>query len=148
MPGYGPRPLPDQAKQVPAANRALVLLRDGGSDRYDGRGVGEHINVHHRQLRSQGPLHDVGNLVSLYGSGTTGNHGIMHARPEFARRLGFIVPSHVEDPADVPIRLASRYGVKRWTLLDHLGYETHLDPRDVVERMRALGIWGPNENWL
>jgi hypothetical protein len=145
---HAPKTPRSKTNGVPPAIRAIVTARDGGSDRYDGRGVGPHIDHHHRQLRSQGPRHTPGNLVSLYGSGTTGNHGLMHHRPERATHLGFIVPSYVDDPAVVPIRVASRYGRRGWALLDDDGGETPVAPGDVVSIMRDLGIWGPNDNWL
>jgi hypothetical protein len=145
---HGPKSTHRAEKNVPPAIRAIVNLRDGGSDRYDGRGVGTHIDHHHRQLRSQGPRHTPGNLVSLFGSGTTGNHGLMHRRPERATHLGFIVPSYIDDPADVPIRLASRYGKRGWAMLTDAGDEHPVDPGLVVRIMRDLGIWGPTETWL
>jgi hypothetical protein len=144
----GPKTPRSKTNGVPPAVRAIVNRRDGGSDRYDGRGVGTHIDHHHRQLRSQGPRHTPGNLVSLFGSGTTGNHHLMHHRPERATQLGFIVPSYIDDPADVPIRLASRYGKRGWALLDDDGDEHPVDPGFVLSRMRDLGIWGPTDNWL
>ena len=140
---------PDQQpRDVPAEVKAIVDQRDGQSDRYDGRGIGKARNLHHRQLRSQGPLHTPGNLVTLFGSGTTGNHGMIHHNRDLARRLGFIIPSFVEDVTAVPIRVASRYGRKSWATFDDDGQEHPLAPGSVVTIMRDLGLWAPDENWL
>jgi len=143
-----PKSKPKPAADVPAAIVAIVDRRDGGSDRFDGRGIGAGRNLHHRQLRSQGPLHTPSNLVTMRGSGTTGTHGHMHHNRAYAQRYGFIIPSYIEDTTTVPIRVANRWGLKGWATFDDDGQEHPLAPGDVVTIMRDLGLWAPLENWL
>lgn len=135
-------------REVPAAVKEVVDTRDRLIDRWSGHYLGAGRNLHHRQLRSQGPRHTPGNLVSLSGSGTTGTHGHVHANPALAVQYGFIVPSWVEDPSWVPIRLAGRYGKRDWHLLRDDGLTVPLAPGDVVRIMRDLGVWGQTDNWL
>jgi hypothetical protein len=59
--------------------------------------VGSHR--HHRQLRSQGGTNDLSNL--LYVCEHCHTYG--HHFPDFARRVGFIVPAG-QDPAEVEFR--------------------------------------------
>jgi hypothetical protein len=128
------------AHSVPAAVVELVDRRDRLSCRLTGKGVGPGRNLHHRQLRSQGGQHRVENLVTLSGSGTTGTHGMVHANVEKAIRYGFIVPSWVDDPATVPIRLATPRG-RRCHYLNADGTARPLHEVDAVYRLIDLGIW-------
>ena len=57
---------------------------------------------HHRLLRSRGGDDSPANLVLLKGTGTTDEHGWVHAHPDMATRLGYMVPSG-QDPAAWPI---------------------------------------------
>lgn len=66
-------------------------------------------STHHRLLRSQGGTHAPSNLVTLTGSGTTGEHGWVHANPRIATVLGYMVPSW-GDPTQVPIFRVAPYG--------------------------------------
>lgn len=124
-----------------------VDQRDGERDAWSGRAIGAGRNLHHRQLRSRGGENAIANLITLSGSGTTGTHGQVHANPEIATRYGFMVRTGL-DPERVPIRLADRYGVRAWHLLNSGGSTTLLAPGDVLQTMRALGVWGPTETWL
>jgi hypothetical protein len=88
---------------IPAALRALCVERDGNRCAKCSGWRAEGMNLHHRQLRSQGGKNTAANLISLCGSGTTGCHGWVHAHPAKARDLGLIVPSWM-DPAETPVR--------------------------------------------
>jgi hypothetical protein len=128
------------AHNVPAAVIDAVDRRDRRFDRLTGKGLGAGRNLHHRQLRSQGGKHVVENLITLSGSGTTGTHGLVHANVERATRYGFIVPGWVDDPARVPIRLATPRG-RRWHYLNADGTVRPLHDVDAVYALLDLGIW-------
>ena len=83
--------------------RTAVATRESDSSAVSGRHVitGPH-SFHHRQLRSQGGPDTIDNLILLSGSGTTGEHGWVHASPARAKLLGLIVPSWAR-PADWPV---------------------------------------------
>lgn len=66
-------------------------------------------STHHRLLRSRGGTHAPSNLVTLTGTGTTGEHGWVHANPRLATVLGYMVHSW-DDPREVPIFRAAPYG--------------------------------------
>ncbi|WP_017791901.1 hypothetical protein [Leucobacter salsicius] len=66
-------------------------------------------STHHRQLRSRGGKHAPSNLVTLTGSGTTGEHGWVHANPAIATVLGYMVNSW-DEPAEIPIFRVAPYG--------------------------------------
>lgn len=79
--------------------------------------MGAH-SVHHRQLRSQRGTHAPSNLVTTTGTGTTGIHGEIHANPELAKVLGYIVPPW-KDPTQTPIFRSAPYGTGYgWYLQD------------------------------
>ncbi len=59
-------------------------------------------SCHHRQLKSGGGSDTLENRISLCGSGSMGCHGLVHARPRWARMAGFIV-SRYDNPADVSV---------------------------------------------
>lgn len=76
---------------------------------------GDH-SFHHRLLRSQGGQDSLENLVLLTGSGTTGEHGWVHAHPLAAELVGLIVPPGI-DPAAWPIwRVGILSGTRGWHL--------------------------------
>lgn len=79
-----------------------VLARDEGRCAWCYR-YSDSLNLHHRQLRSQGGRDSLANLISLCGSGTTGCHGWVHRHVAKAREHGLIVPSWA-DPAETPVR--------------------------------------------
>lgn len=124
----------------------MVDWRDQLTDRMHGLHIGEGRNLHHRKLLSRGGEDWPSNLITLSGSGTTGTHGWAHANPAEATRLGFMVPSWVDDPADVPIYLAGLRNSREWHLLGDDGTATPLTPTDAETRMLALGIWHPQEH--
>ena len=88
---------------IPASIRAAVLDRDGNRCAKCAGWRAEGMNLHHRQLRSQGGKNVLSNLISLCGSGTTGCHGWAHRKVADARAIGLIVPSWA-DPAESPVR--------------------------------------------
>lgn len=88
---------------IPAPIRAKVLDRDGNRCARCAGWSPDGMNLHHRQLRSQGGKNVISNLISLCGSGTTGCHGWAHANVADARAIGLIVPSWA-DPAETPVR--------------------------------------------
>lgn len=88
---------------IPASIRAAALDRDGNRCAKCAGWSAEGMNLHHRQLRSQGGKNVLSNLISLCGSGTTGCHGWVHASPAKSRDLGLIVPSWAE-PDEMPVR--------------------------------------------
>jgi len=91
------------AGPIPAAMRALCVERDESRCAKCARYFPDGLNLHHRQLRSQGGQNTAANLIALCGSGTTGCHGWVHAHPKSATALGLIVASWA-DPAETPVR--------------------------------------------
>ncbi len=67
---------------------------------------------HHRLLRSRGKDDSPANLVLTLGSGTTFEHGWIHAHPELATLLGYMLRAG-QDPAEVPIWRVDAWGI-RW----------------------------------
>lgn len=63
------------------------------------RVFGEHLHCHHRRLRSQGGLNEPANL--LYVCYT--HHNYIHANPELAYEMGWLVKS-TDDPALIQVR--------------------------------------------
>jgi len=91
--------------------RQIVSTRDLESSVVSGRHVlTQTHSFHHRLLRSHGLVDTPDNLVLLSGTGTTGDHGWVHAHVKLAKCLGLIVPSWAE-PADWPIYRRDPYGV-------------------------------------
>lgn len=115
--------------------------RDRGIDRRTGRFIGAGRNLRHRKLLSRGGKDTIGNLVSLSGSGTTGTHGWVHANPAEAEHLGLMVPSWIDDPSEVPVRLADECGRFSWVRLLDSGDTFPMTDAAAERRMRDLGIW-------
>jgi hypothetical protein len=88
---------------IPTAMRTLVLVRDESRCVRCGRYFPDGLNLHHRQLRSQGGKNVASNLIAACGSGTTGCHGFIHGHPKIAIEAGWIVPSWA-DPAESPMQ--------------------------------------------
>ena len=97
--------------------RRQVLARDGCKCAICGRSIDTEwsgFSIHHRRMRSHGsgyesppqaekPPGDVGfTLLTLCGSGTTGCHGWVHAHPNRAYQLGYLV-SMSDDPIGQPV---------------------------------------------
>lgn len=137
----------DRGKEVPQRIKDAVDARDKQTDRMTGQFLGGARNLHHRQLRSRGGRHEISNLVTLSGSGTTGTHGWVHGHPLAATRLGFLVPSWIHDPGTVPVLVQTHPRWKRWVLLEGNGHVTPLEPDAVLVRMRELGVWAQDEDW-
>lgn len=88
---------------IPAPIRAAVLERDGGCLRCGGP-LGLYYSLHHRKGRGGQAPHSMANVVALCGSGTTGCHGWVHARPEESYRTGWLVKRLGADgPKDIPV---------------------------------------------
>jgi hypothetical protein len=91
---------------------AAVLSRDEhacvrcGGAAHGQRGVD--FSIHHRLLRSQGGDNSLPNLVTLCGSGSTGDHGWAHGNRKAAEVEGWIVRSGFS-PLLVPV-FHARYG--------------------------------------
>lgn len=65
------------------------------------------MSIHHRKPRRMGGTRDKAinspaNLMAVCGSGTTGCHGHLESRREWAIAHGYIVPSW-DNPADTPV---------------------------------------------
>lgn len=91
------------SNSIPTWSREVVAERDGGRCVMC-RAPG--TNCHHRRSRS---VHDEHRhcpcvLVTMCGSGTTGCHGYVHARPLAARGAGLIVTKFAATPGLVPFR--------------------------------------------
>ena len=87
------------------ATRTAVLERD----RYRCVRCGQSIrnsqySIHHRRLRSHPypGLHEIHNLITLCGSGTTGCHGWVHAHPKEAYEHGWMVHGWA-NPEEIPV---------------------------------------------
>lgn len=97
-------------KQKPTTEtRRQVLARDGCKCAICGRSIDTEwsgFSIHHRRMRSHGSgyerLHEAENLLTLCGSGTTGCHGWVHAHPNRAYQLGYLV-SMSDDPIGQPV---------------------------------------------
>ena len=76
-----------------------VMARSGGrcEARIPGVCQGRATNLHHRRLRSQGGLNTASNILALCGTGSTGCHGHIHARPEWARERGFLLSAYHDE---------------------------------------------------
>lgn len=82
-------------------------------------GCGGHWNgqAAHRQRRSHGGTWNPINLVALCGSGTTGCHGLQHARPALFQGLGWEI-GPLDDPALIPVWILTPHRVgPGWHLL-------------------------------
>jgi hypothetical protein len=101
-----------------AETRDLVLERDQHSCVICGYGVGDcrgvDYSIHHRLLRSQGVDNSLPNLVVACGSGTTGCHGAIHAKPKWARDTGGWYLKGSDNPATFPVLIERG---ARWVLL-------------------------------
>ncbi|TDW30993.1 hypothetical protein EDD25_2781 [Cryobacterium psychrophilum] len=92
---------------------------------------------HHRQRRQVGG-HSLPQLVLLCGSGTTGCHGWVHAHPQQSREHGYIVRTHVPDPATIPVLIgAVRQSGNYWALLTDLGGIVRITSTEAQERLEA-----------
>ena len=81
---------------IPMAARKTVWERQNNQcARCGGRGY----QIHHRMRRREGG-HAVSNLVGLCRS----DHEWAHKFPNAAKDDGYIIATHVDDPATVPIR--------------------------------------------
>lgn len=97
----------------------VVTDRDNASCVACGFGVsgirGVDYSYHHRKRRSQGGENTPPTLILACGHGTAGCHGLIHARPEWARGHGWLV-RHNDDPATVPMDHAAYGGQVLLTL--------------------------------
>lgn len=75
--------------------RRQVLARDGCKCAICGRSIDTEWSGYER-------LHEAENLLTLCGSGTTGCHGWVHAHPNRAYQLGYLV-SMSDDPIGQPV---------------------------------------------
>lgn len=108
--------------------------------------------IHHRQRRREGG-HGVENLIALCGSGTTGCHGWAHANPAAARALGYILPTWIKTPAEIPVAATTvRRRADRpiqghmppsiWYLPHTDGTRTQIIPALAAELLAAFGLIG------
>lgn len=109
---------------VPAAIRALLLIRARGRCEVCRAQLAEGWNVHHRLPKGMGgstdpDRHCPSRLLALCGTGTTGCHGDVESHRAWAREHGYLV-RRGQDPALVPVRLPTTTGW-RWLHLDPHG---------------------------
>jgi len=101
-----------------AATHDAVCERDQYSCCLCGGGVGDRrgidYSVHHRKLRSQGVDNSLPNLILLCGSGSTGCHQAVHAKPKWAREFGGWILKGSDDAATYPVLVEK---ADRWVLL-------------------------------
>ncbi|MCI2958200.1 hypothetical protein MN032_10875 [Agromyces atrinae] len=123
---------------------AKIDDRDLNRDQRTGEllAVAEH---HHRQYRSRGGSDVASNVITLRGPGNTqGSHGWAHTSRE-AILFGYSIPSFVENPEDVPIKLLHPENGLVWTILRNDFSSGFMTERDARHRMRDLGIWRDGE---
>lgn len=102
--------------------RRLVRERSGGICEICG--AARATNYQHRQNRSQAGAWSASNGLDVCGSGTTGDHGYIHAHPAESYERGWSVHSW-DNPAEVPVQTALG-----WVLLDNEGGRTAVDHVD------------------
>ena len=102
--------------------RRLVRERSGGICEICG--AARATNYQHRQNRSQAGVWSASNGLDVCGSGTTGDHGYIHAHPAESYERGWSVHSW-DNPAEVPVQTALG-----WVLLDNDGGRTAVDHVD------------------
>ena len=96
-------------------------------------------NHHHRRSRS---VHDAHRhcpcvLVTMCGSGITGCHGYVHARPLVARGTGLIVSKFVTAPSLTPFRSGLA-----WVFPDCEGGATRVTAADMAEAIELFNQQG------
>lgn len=99
--------------------RRLVRERSGGV--CEVCGAQRATNYQHRKNRSQGGQWSASNGLDVCGSGTTGDHGYIHAHPAESYERGWSVKG-AYDPAEVPVQ--TRHGL---VLLDDEGGRTAVE---------------------
>ena len=89
-------------------------------------------SLHHRRMRSHpyDAMHKAANLIWVCGSGTTFCHGMIHANPALAYKMGWLVHSY-ETAVNVPI-----YTWHGWMMLGNNGSMVKVD----VESTGDTGI--------
>jgi hypothetical protein len=103
----------DLATPSEADIRIGVYQRQGGLCARSGNPLGRSWSCHHRRLRSGQGSDLPSNRIGLTGSGTTGDHGWVHANVREARLKGWLVSKYA-DPASQPVFI---HGLG-WVLLD------------------------------
>lgn len=100
--------------------RRLVRERSGGICEVCGKARA--TNFQHRKNRSQAGQWSASNGLDVCGSGTTGDHGYIHAHPAESYERGWSVHSW-DDPSEVPVQTW-----RGWVLLDDEGsYLEHVE---------------------
>lgn len=121
----------------PTKARKLLTRRSGGRCEICGRRPA--TNAQHRKNRSQGGSWDLSNLIHVCGSGTTGCHGDIHARPETSYANGWSVRQALK-PSAIPAWLMGDYGrVYMWLHDD--GTKSEVDMPDFQRALLAEDIY-------
>jgi hypothetical protein len=104
-----------------ARTRKLVMERDGYLCVCCGISViGRQYSIQHRKRRSQGGDNSMSNLVTVSGSGTTGHHARIDSRRDPADEARGYTLRSWQNPASVPVWVASGDGPGRlvWLTAD------------------------------
>lgn len=94
--------------EIPTKAREVIRERQGGQCARCGN---TYTALHHRMRRREGG-HGYENLVGLCDT----CHRIIHSRPAMSQEHGYIVPTHVDDIASVPVK-----SFMGWVLFDTSG---------------------------
>lgn len=100
--------------EIPTRVRQIVKQRDGGQCCRCG---GPGSDLHHRQRRREAG-HAVGIIVTLCRT----DHAWVHAHPENAKAVGYIIPPWEEDACAVPMKTFSG-----WVTFDNEGGAKFID---------------------
>ncbi|ETK36174.1 HNH endonuclease [Microbispora sp. ATCC PTA-5024] len=100
--------------------RKLVLERDNHSCVCCGRSIiGQPYSLQHRRARKMGGsrlpwIDQPQNLITVYGSATTGCHARMESRGQADKSRGYVIPAWPEiDPRFIPVQVVTEFGPAR-----------------------------------
>lgn len=121
----------------PTKARKLLTRRSDGRCEICGRHPA--TNAQHRKNRSQGGTWDLSNLLHVCGSGTTGCHGKIHARPEASYANGWSV-RQAFTPSAVPAWIAGHNLIRIYVWLHDDGTKTAVGMADFERALLAEEI--------
>ncbi|WP_166790639.1 MULTISPECIES: hypothetical protein [unclassified Cryobacterium] len=126
---------------VPDDVTAMVDGRDEQKCTRCGVWISDNGSRHHRMRRAVGG-HLVENIILLCGSGSSLCHGWAHSHPAAAILAGYIIPTWIEDIAEVPLQVhtpgVNGRGNKSWMVLTTAGQREHLPTVEAMHRLERI----------